>query len=291
MWALPLLWCAQIKYNKPVVLICCFVSSDYLLMNVGSIGNFTFGLRALRENQDQISQSLERLSTGKKINRASDDPSGMATSADHKVRIYAIEQELKSYAQQESYLGAKEGGLSVMSDRVLELNSLVVQAANSVGNSQAEQDAIKDEISSVLESIDYIANTTTFKGQRIMTEYQTGSIAEGLNSLATLAFEDPEAAQELAQQSVDSVAIKRAAIGNQLNSIDSKRSVLSDELINLSASLSSIEDTDFAEESAKLVRAQILEQASIMAVDINRQNAKQALSLLDSATELSKSIN
>lgn len=260
-------------------------------MYVGSLGNLTFGLRALRENQDQIAQSLERLSTGKKINRASDDPSGMVASVDHKVRIYSIEQELKSFAQQESYLGAKEGGLSVISDRVLELNSLVVRAANAAGNSQEEQDAIKDEITSVLESIDYIANTTTFKGQRILSEYSTGSIADGLKSLATLAFEDPEAAQDLAQESVDSVAIKRAAIGNQLNAIDSKRSVLSNELINLSESLSIIEDTDYAEESAKLIRAQILEQASIMAVEINRQSAKQVLSLLEGATDLAKAIN
>ncbi|MBL4699033.1 MAG: hypothetical protein JKX70_09405, partial [Phycisphaerales bacterium] len=257
-------------------------------MRIGSFANFNFGLRQLEQNQAQIAQSYERLATGKKINRASDDPSGMIAATQHKVRIYSIEAEIKGLNRNASFLGAKEGGLSVISEQLEELNGLVVQAANLAGNSQEEQDAIKLEIESVLESIDRIATTTTFKGQTILSEYRVGSIAEGLNSLATLAFEDPEAAQKIAKNSVDSVATKRAIIGNSLNEIDSKQSVLSDELINLTDSLSSIEDTDFAAESAKLIRAQILEQASILAIDINRQSAQQVLSLLQSAADTAK---
>ncbi len=250
-------------------------------MRIGGFANFNFGIRALSNTQAQIAESYERLATGKQINRASDDPSGMVAAEQHKVRIYSIESELKAIYQTESYLGAKEGGLSVISDQLEELNGLVVQAANLSGNSQEEQDAIKLEIESVLDSIDIIAKSTTFKGQNILNEYSTGSISDGLNSLATLAFEDPELAQNIAKDSVDRIANTRGAIGNQLNEIESNRSVLSSELINLSDSLSNIEDTDFAAESAKLVRAQILERASIMAIDIQRESAAQVLSLLE----------
>lgn len=257
-------------------------------MRIGSFANFSFGITALQDNQAQVAQSFERLSTGKRINRASDDPSGMVAAEQHKARIYSLNSQMKSLNQQASYFGAKEGGLSVISEQMVKLNGLVVQAANTAGNSQEEQDAITLEIGSVLGSIDQIATVTTFKGSQILSEYKVGSIADELNSLATLAFDDPEAAQEIAQRGVDIIASKRAAIGNELKSIDSTRRTVGEELLNLTDSLSSIEDTDFAAESARLVRAQILEQASIMAIDINQQGAKQVLSLLDSATKISK---
>lgn len=249
-------------------------------MRIGSFANFEFGLRALRDTQGQIAQSYERLATGKRINRASDDPSGMIAAVQHKVRIYSIEAELKAIYQNESYLGAKEGGLSVISDQLEELNGLVVQAANYSGNSEEERDAIKLEIESVLGSIDRIARTTTFKRHAILNEYVTGSIAEGLNELGNLVFEDPEAAQKIAQDAVHRIALTRGAIGNQINEIDSQRSVLNEELINLTDSLSSIEDTDFAAESAKLIRGQILEQAAIFAIAQQRKNAELVLTLL-----------
>ncbi len=258
-------------------------------MRIGSFANFNFGIRALTQNQEQVAESFERLATGKQINRASDDPSGMVAVEQYKARIYSIESQLKAFNQTESYLGAKEGGLSVINEKVIELNELVIRAANKAGNTDEEQDALALEIGSVLSSINTIAQTTTFKGRSVLSEYTTGSIAQGLESLATLAFEDPEAAQLLAQESVDKIARTRGAIGNELNEIDSKRSVLSEELINLTGARSSIEDTDFAAEAAKLVRAQILEQASIMAIDINRQSAQQVLGLLKSATEMTKS--
>ncbi len=258
-------------------------------MRIGSFANFNFGLRALENNQQQIAQSFERLSTGKRINRAKDDPSGMMAAEKHKVRIYSIESQLKSLNQQSSYLGAKEGGLSVISEQMITLNSLVVQAANTAGTSKEEKDAIQLEINSVLNSIDTIATVTTFKGSQILSEYKVGSIADELQSLATLAFDDPEAAQKIAQRGVDAIATKRAIIGNELNSIDSTRRTIGEELLNLTDSLSSIEDTDFAAESSKLVRAQILEQAGIMAIEISRQSAKQVLSLLEGAIKVSPS--
>tara|TARA_A100001391_G_scaffold50040_1_gene30332 strand:+ start:677 stop:1483 length:807 start_codon:yes stop_codon:yes gene_type:complete len=258
-------------------------------MRIGYLANLNFGIRTLGINQDQVAQSAERLITGKKVNRASDDPSAIVPIEEHKARIYSLESELKSLKQQESYLGAKEGGLSVVSDMLAELNGLVVQAANNAGSSDEEQKSLKLEIESVLEGIDHIANSTAYKGQLILQEYTSGSIADKLDELATLAFEDPEAAQEIAKDSVDGIARSRAAIGNQLKTIDSKQSVNTTELINLTDSLSNLEDTDYAEETAKLVRAQILEQATIMTMGVSRQNAEQVLNLIGGATDSAKS--
>lgn len=269
-------------------------------MYTTGLGSLNFGLQALGNNQQLVAESLERLSTGKRINRAADDPSGLIASEQHRVRIYSIESQLKSFAQQEGYLGAKEGGLSVVSDQLIDLNSLIIQASNTGANSQEEQDAIKLEIDSLLGSINSIANTTTYKGQQILNEYTTAGIANdtiltnadgedvSLADLSGLVFSDPKLAQEIAQAAVDDVASTRGAIGNQLNDIESQSRVLEEELINLSESLSSIEDVDYAKESSKLVRAQILEAASIKAIEISRQSATQVLSLLEGATEIGK---
>jgi len=282
-------------------------------MQIGSFANFNFGLRALSDNQSLVAQSLERLATGKKINRAADDPSGIIAAEEHKVRIYSINAELKALAQQEGFLGAKEGGLSVINEQFEQLNGLVVAAANLAGNSQEEQDAIKLAINSVLGSINRIASTTTYKGQQILSEYTLAALGNNPNApqfnidpnadpdaedqtpktlanLAELAFEDPETAQKLAQGATNRIATARAGIGINIKEIDSKRSVLSEELINLSESLSSIEDTDFAAEASKLVRAQILEQASIAAISINRQSAQQVLGLIQGAADMGKQI-
>ncbi len=263
-------------------------------MHIGQFGNFNFGLRALSQHQDQTAQSLERLSTGKRINRASDDPSGMIAAELHKTRIYSIQSQLKGFARTETYLGAREGGLSVINDQLIELQSLVVQSANKDGFSEEEHAAFVDEIESIISSIGNTGRNYTFNGQHILSEYGSGSIVEELNSIVDLVRpgedQDLEEAQRLVEQQVNSVASTRGAIGTKLKSIDSQRSVLSNELINLSDSLSIIEDTDFAKESAALVRSQILEQAAIMTIDVNRQSAENVLGLLESAIELAKAI-
>jgi len=250
---------------------------------------FTFGLRQLAQNQSDIQTSLERLSTGNAINRASDDPSGMIAIEQHKVEIYSLNKQLDAFAQQEGFLGAKEGGLSVLSDMMIELADLTVRAANTGAQGEGELEAIQVEINSIITGIDQIAQNTTFKGQSVMQEYTSANLDDDLRDLASIVASDPEKAQKIVEQATDQVATTRGAIGNQLKEIDSRRRVIGEQLTNLNASLSSIQDTDYAAESAKLVRSQILEQASIAAIDISRQSATQVLDLLDSSIEFAKS--
>ncbi len=250
---------------------------------------FTFGLRQLAQNQTDIQTSLERLATGKKINRASDDPSGLVAAEGHKVEIYSLNKQLDAFAQQEGFLGAKEGGLSVLSDMMIDLQSLVVRGANTAGQGEGELEAIQIEINSIINGIDQIAQTTTYKGQSVMQEYTSNNLSDELRDLANIIATDPKRAQEIVDIASDEVATTRGAIGNQLKEIDSRQRVIGEELTNLNASLSSIQDTDYAAESASLVRSQILEQASIAAIDISRQSAQQVLGLLEQSLEFVKS--
>jgi len=260
------------------------------MYSYGISSMFSFGLRQLAINQQDMQTSLERLATGKRVNRASDDPSAIVPIENHKAEIYSLNKELDSFARHEAFLGAKEGGLSVLSDMMLDLESLVIQGANLAGNSQEEEDAIRTEINSIISGINQIATTTVFNGQQVMSEYTTAYLDEDLKNIADTLFDhkDPELAQKIAEGAREKVSATRSAIGNQLREIDSKRNVIGEQLINLNASLSSLQDTDYAAESAKLVRAQILEQATIAAIDISRQSATQVLELLEQSIEFIK---
>lgn len=261
-------------------------------MYASGISNlFSFGLRQLAQDQQDIQSALERLSTGKRVNRASDDPGAISAIEQHKTEIFSLNKQLDALARSEGFLGAKEGGLSVVSDLMVELEALVVRGANTAGNTQSEQDAIRDGINSILSGIDQIASSTVFNGQQVMREFTTGQLDDDLRSLAEIFLKDPERAQKIVESAREGVSRTRAVIGTELNEIDSRRDIIAEQLTNLNASRSTIEDTDFAAESARLVRSQILESASIAAIDISRQSAGQVLDLLKSSTQLIRPIN
>ena len=251
----------------------------------GISNRFNFGLFQLSRNQEQLQTSLERLATGKRVNRAADDPSAIVPIEKHNAEIYSLNKESDALSQQTGFLGAKEGGLSVLSDLVIELESLAVQAANSAGNSEEELAAYQLQADSILAGIDNIARNTTFKGESVLREYTSEGLDDDLRSFASLLKDDPEKAQEVAKNAREKVSTTRGAIGAQLKDIDSRQNVIATSLENLNASLSSIQDTDYAQETAKLVRAQILESATIAAIDISRQSANQVLEMIKQSTE------
>ena len=260
-------------------------------MNVFGFSNsFSFGLRQLASTQQDLQTSLERLSTGKRVNRASDDPSAIVPINQHKAEIYSLNKELDSIAQRETFMGAKEGGLSVISDLMIQLESLSIQAANKGGNTEDELQAYQDEARSILSAVDQIAQTTTFKGESVLKEYTSAGLDEELREFVNMLADNPAKAQEIAERAREKVSTTRAAIGNTLNEMDSRKNVIGETLINLNASLSSIEDTDYAAETAKLIRSQILESATIKAIEISRESAKQVLGLLENTLQASPTL-
>lgn len=232
-------------------------------------------MRALSSHQQSVQTSLERLATGKKINRASDDPSGMVAANELKYRQVKIDKLIERFEFEETRLGATEGGLAVVQDMLHELNGLVVSNANTGGLSEAEREAIGVEAQSIIDGINHITTTTFFKGEQILAGQ-----GPSLGGLVEAMMEDPEKAQEMAQAAVDGVSGNRASIGNRLRAIDAERNSLLAEFEGNANVLSSIEDTDYAAETASLVRAQILEQATIKAIQIDREQAGRVLDLI-----------
>lgn len=247
-----------------------------------------------------MNQSMERLATGYKINRASDDPSGMIIAEGMKAEEKAIQAQLEALDREEHRTGAREGAASVVSDMLVELNGLTVAAANTGGTSVEEREAMQIEADSILEAINFVSNTTRFNGEQVINGYTTNSMGQvsgeagpdgesvsyRLSDLArggrlNLVDGDMELAQESVQAAISSMASDRGAMGSYLKSNDSKRASLVTQLEELTKAKSAIIDTDYAKETAEFMRAKVLSQVAVFVANMaGDQNADTVLSLV-----------
>ena len=276
-------------------------------MKVAGLQNLfeLFGLRQLRAADQAIARATERLATGKRINRAGDDPSGLIAGEELAARSREINSRLTALEHEELTLGAKDGALSVVSDLLLELEGLVVRAASPGGLAEGEAEAMQAQADSILDAMDMIANTATFKGERLFSALLSTSLGHGsamlgetdengneipsdytLRDIASggrlnLVSGNTEHAQKSVRSAVDGIAGQRAAVGARItDGIGSQRRQLLAELEATEQARSTIMDADLATETAALVRAQILQTAAIQAIQFSRLSTTRAWSLL-----------
>lgn len=201
------------------------------------------GLSAMAKHSRELNTAMERLATGKKINRASDDPAGMAVGDSMAARLKTISKKIDGLVFEDKRLGAIEGAQSVLSDLLQELNGLVVQSAGHGGLSPKEREANQVEADSILQAIDHIAVTTTFNGEKII-EYLSskglGVRALGEGGEFNLVDGDAEKAQHAVQSAIDSLATQQAGVGIRAKDIGSQINALRTEFENTSAARSQI---------------------------------------------------
>ena len=137
--------------------------------------------RVLSKNNDQLNQSLERLSTGLKINSGADDPAGLIASENLKSEQSGITQAIDNANRANNIVGTAEGGLSEVSNLLVQLQSLVSATANSGGLSTDEKNANQLQVDSILNTINRISQATSFQGTKLLN----GNLAyttSGVNS-------------------------------------------------------------------------------------------------------------
>lgn len=254
-----------------------------------------------------VHASTERLATGQKINRASDDPAGMSAATDLKVQERTLKARLENLAQESHRLGAREGALGVLGDLLIGLDSLVIQSANRAALSEEELDALQIEADATLDAIGHIVDTTTFRGERVLEGYGSHQLGrtsrsrfdkDGQVETFTFAINDLrkggalnlrdgnlQIMQETASTARESVLMTVGAIGARMKGLDSEQNVIRAELESVLGARSLIVDTDYARETAALVRARALEQAGIFVTKIAQEHSAQvAAKLLEMVT-------
>jgi len=136
--------------------------------------------RVLKKNNDGLNTSLQRLSTGLKINTGADNPAGLIASENLRAEKVGITTAIDNAERASNIIGTAEGGLNEVSSLLTELQSLVGQAANSGGLSPEEVNADQLQVDSILQTINRIAQSTAFQGTKLLNgnyDYTTSSVA------------------------------------------------------------------------------------------------------------------
>lgn len=136
--------------------------------------------RILQRNNNSLNTSLERLSTGLKINRGADNPAGLIASENLRAEKVGIAQAIDNAERAGNIIGTAEGGLNEVSNLLTELQTLVSQSANTGGLSPEEIAANQLQVDSILGTINRIAQSTAFQGTKLLNgnyDYTTEGVS------------------------------------------------------------------------------------------------------------------
>lgn len=269
--------------------------------NVASIN----AQRSLRVTRDSLDKSLERLSSGSRINRAGDDAAGLAISESIKAQVRGVKQAERNALDGISMVQVAEGGLTEVSNIMIRLRELSVQAASdTIG--QNERRFLNVEYEALLNEVDRISNSTEFNkvpllngaggiidiqvgtGNNPNTDRITfdpgatnvGSTALGLNLTNLLDKNSAQNCLSFIDKAIHSVSSVRADFGAMQNRLQSTINNAAITIENLSAANSRIRDTDMAEETAELTKQNILSQAGTSVLAQANNSGAGALQLL-----------
>ncbi|WDP87772.1 MAG: hypothetical protein HUN05_23715 [Desulfobacter sp.] len=262
-----------------------------------TINTNTSALGAVRQTHkahQSLSDSLERIATGKRINSASDDASGMTIADRLKSQHQAAGQEIQNASASISIAQTAEGALGEMSDILQNIRTKTIEAASGLQSGQSLE-AIQSDIQGSLNALKDIAQTTSYNGQTLLDgTFSQGNLnmdsmdpsnlgSGGAETLADIDITTAQGAQEaltVVDQALDQVSQARSGIGSVQNQYLSEIDNLSTSRINLMAAESQIRDTDLAEESILLNQAKAMRQAEIYALNHSNDSKKKLIDLL-----------
>lgn len=247
-------------------------------------------LRQINCHYDQIARSLERLSSGLRINRAADDPAGLAISEKMRAQIRGLRMAQRNVQDGISLIQTAEGSLNEIHAILQRMRELAVQAANDTYN-MYDREAIQHEIEQLKQALNDIIGGTQFNtrpllmggtlrlqtgpnaGQSMELEMPSLSLKElNLDDLSVLTHEDANKAIEILQNAIDSVARARSRLGSYQNRLEHTMNFLTNYEMNLQAAESRIRDADIAREMMEYTKHQILLQvAYAMLAHANKQ--------------------
>ena len=309
-------------------------------INTNTAANFIAS--ALAQNQHKMSQSLERLSSGKRINSASDDPASLAITSKLTSQILGLDQAARNANDAISMVQTADGAMQEVDNMLQRMRELTVQAATGT-NTSAELSVLNTEFESLEAEIHSISTNTQWNGTKILdgslgtmtfhvgananqtvnitfadlnTDFGTTETSQAgsssttsdaldifTNLARTTANDDSNSGNDtdevidLAAQlitgnsqsttlgyidtAITRVNSHRATLGAMINRLEFTVDNLNNISANTSIARSRIIDTDYAEETSKLAKTQIIQQAATAVLAQANQNQRIVLSLLE----------
>jgi len=260
--------------------------------------------RNFDNTQQSLATSIERLSSGLRINSAKDDPAGLAIATRMDAQVQGLTVGIRNANDGLSLAQVAEGALSSVSDALTRMYELAVQSANAT-NTSSDRSSLQQEFGQLQSQINLTLQGTTFNGRVVLGSsagtqtFQVGPnnniynritlttinmtsaagmspvLSAGTSKVTTISA--AQSAMTQVESALDAVNSERAAMGAAQNRFDLAISSLQTTEENTASAEGRIMDADYAAESANLSRAQILEQAG--AAMLAQANATPQLTL------------
>jgi flagellin len=237
--------------------------------------------RNLSFNNTELNKTMEKLSSGYRINRAADDAAGLAISEKMRFQINGYNQAIRNAQDGISLLQTGEGALTEVHSMLQRMNTLANQAATGTYD-DADRDKLQKEVNQLISEIDRITKNTNFNGVNLLdgtktsVTFQVGvkgtetmsatltamtSGALGINTLSISTQAKAQQAISTISKAISAVSTQRATFGAVQNRLEHTINNLGVTAENLSASESRIRDADMAQEMTSFTKNQILVQA------------------------------
>lgn len=266
---------------------------------------------SLRKVGRRVEKSLEKLSTGLRINRAADDAAGLSVSEQLRTQVRGLAMGNRNIQDGMSLLNIAEGALIEIEDMLQRIRELAIQAANDTLTS-TERNYIQTEIDQLKTEIDRIANGTQYNSQKLLNGTEvwasggvlhvgpndnsdgfnedvvivtiagvtTGSMQIAGNLAIVTSQTDATAAISQLDIALDSVNTLRADLGASFNRLEHALNNQESQEQNMQAAESVIRDADFAFETTEFTRNQVLQQSSTAMLAQANMVPQSVLSLL-----------
>ncbi|ARO17593.1 flagellin [Bacillus tropicus] len=273
----------------------------------------------MRQNQEKMNTSMNRLSSGKRINSAADDAAGLAIATRMRAKENGLGVASRNTQDGISLIRTADSALNSVSNILLRMRDLAVQSANGT-NSTDDQKALQKEFGQLINQIDYIADNTAFNGTTLLNKangsvsiktYDDGSatdISINLTSVKKDALTAKNAADEdvklqalqigragtednddkvkpkeaitVIDNIIKGIATSRADLGATLNRLDFNVANLNSQASSMASSASQIEDADMAKEMSEMTKFKILNEAGISMLSQANQTPQMVSKLL-----------
>lgn len=243
--------------------------------------------RQMGINNNAATKSMEKLSSGMRINRAGDDAAGLSISEKMRSQIAGLDQAARNAQDGISYIQTAEGALTEVSSMLVRMKELSVQAANGTYSSE-DKENIKLEMGALKTEITNIVDNTKFNGT---TVFKTGidlTIGDDINQKLTVGaatldkvttLTDTSTADKI-DEAIVQLNTQRATYGAAQNRLEHTINNLGTTSENLTAAESRIRDTDMAKEMMNFTKNNILQQAAQSMLAQANQQPQSVLSLL-----------
>jgi flagellin len=270
----------------------------------------TLTANALAKNERAMSQTMERLSTGQRINSAADDAAGLAISSRMTSQINGLNVAVRNANDAISMVQTADGAMIEMGNMLQRMRELAVQGATGT-NSSTDVTALQTEFTALRDEIFRVVENTQWNGTNLLdgdvdgstndaaVAFQVGANATqtitvdfgdfetavdwGNNFTSSLAMADASAADTnigIIDAALTALNTQRATFGAAINRLEYAADNLANVSQNTSASRSRILDADYAAETTELARTQIIQQAGTAMLSQANQQAQSVLALL-----------